>query len=66
MALRLAPGTPSRLTAGYLADLFQVDQKAVERWARTGKIAGTKAPDGRWEFKRADVERFLNAQGGRS
>ena len=55
---RPAPGSPDVLTSEQLADLLQVDEKAVRELARRGEVPGRKI--GReWRFSRQAVLKWL-------
>ena len=56
---RPAPGSPDVLTTAQLADLLQVDEKAVRDLARRGELPGRKI--GRdWRFSRNAVLAWLS------
>ena len=43
-----------------VAELFRVDAKTVNRWARTGKLPSVRTPGGHHRFPSTAVERLLN------
>lgn len=47
------------LTAGQVADYFQVCVATVLRWARRGLIPSTALPSGRLRFARWQIEAFI-------
>jgi excisionase family DNA binding protein len=56
---RPAPGSPEVLTTAQLAELLQVDEKAVRELARRGALPGRKI--GRdWRFSRSAVIEWLS------
>lgn len=54
------------LTAREAAELLPtVGALTVQRWARTGRVPAVRLPNGRWLFRRSDVEALLAPAGGR-
>jgi excisionase family DNA binding protein len=50
------------LTGDEVAALFRVDPRTVSRWARTGRLPGTRTPGaghGVWRFRRSVVRQAL-------
>jgi Helix-turn-helix domain len=61
-----APGAPeSVLTAAGAAARLGVSGQAVRAAAGRGALPGRKGPDGRWRFKRSDVETYGESHGRR-
>jgi hypothetical protein len=59
-----APGAAdSVLTAAEAAEAASVTGAAIRAAAGRGALPGRKGPDGRWRFKRNDVERYRRAHG---
>jgi excisionase family DNA binding protein len=55
---------PELLTPAEVAQLFRVTPTTVTRWAKEGKLTGTRTPGGTRRYYRAQVEALL--KGGRS
>jgi excisionase family DNA binding protein len=58
------PHTEPLLTTGEAADLFQVSDETVRRWAEDGRLPAITLPSGRLRFRRADVLAFLEPTDG--
>lgn len=60
MAHRASSTTPPELLAtGAVARALSTDPRTVRRWVETGKLAAIVLPNGRYRFKREDVEALL-------
>ncbi len=46
---------------GEVADRFNVDPRTVNRWVRTGKLAGIRTPGGRVKIRESTVRAWLTA-----
>lgn len=44
------------MTAGQVAEVFEVPRQTVSRWARLGKLKAFKTPGGRYRFRRTEIE----------
>ncbi len=47
------------LTPGQVADLFNVDPRTVNRWARDGLLNAVRTPGNHWRFSKDDVAELL-------
>lgn len=48
------------LTTSDVAAMFQVDQRTVSEWARSGVIPAVRLPRTRgWRFRRDEIEKVL-------
>ncbi|WP_166344981.1 BldC family transcriptional regulator [Phytoactinopolyspora limicola] len=54
------------LTTGEVARLFRVDVRTVTKWAKTGKLTSIRTPGGHRRFRKAEVMRLRNGEGGES
>lgn len=49
------------LTSGEIADMFRVDPRTVQRWARTGRIKRRRTPGGHYRFALSEARALLAA-----
>ena len=49
------------LTPREVADLFRVDPKTVQRWARSGKLPAVRTLGGQLRFREDEVRQVLGA-----
>lgn len=54
------------LTTGDVARLFQVHERTVAEWARTGRLPSLRTPGGRRRYLAEDVRRLLDNVDGAS
>lgn len=57
-------GYPDPMPPGDVAQVFSVDPKSVNRWAKTGRLASFATPGGHRRYRKVDVQALLNGQGG--
>ncbi len=55
------PGTETLLNIQQVADYLQLNHSTVYQWAQQGRLPAIKL-GGRWRFRRADIEEWLDAQ----
>lgn len=55
------PHTDALLNLQQVADYLQLNQSTVYQWAQQGRLPAIKL-GGRWRFRRADIEGWLDAQ----
>ena len=58
------PGTETLLNIQQVADYLQLNHSTVYQWAQQGRLPAIKL-GGRWRFRRADIEEWLDAQARR-
>lgn len=62
---RVMPPIHDRMLHTEVAQLFRVDPRTVQRWARNGRLPAIETPGGQRVFSRAAVEKaYREAQGG--
>jgi excisionase family DNA binding protein len=54
--------TTSLLTVADVATWLRVERQTIERWARRGKLPAIRL-EGRYRFRRDDVEAWLRKRG---
>jgi excisionase family DNA binding protein len=47
------------MTPKEVAELFKVNTRTVNKWAREGRIAGVQTPGGHYRFWRSEIARLL-------
>jgi len=52
------------LTADEVAKEFRLDPETIRRWSRDGSISAIKLPGGRWRYRRADIQAFIDGGAG--
>jgi len=50
------------MTLSEVASFLEVEEEVVEEWANNKKIPGTIEDDGVWQFKRSDLERWIEEE----
>jgi excisionase family DNA binding protein len=50
------------LRTSEVAELFQVSQRTVTAWARSGRIESIRMPGGHWRFPRRSVRAVLDSR----
>lgn len=50
---------PDLLAASEVADMFEVTDETIHRWARNGVLPYVTLPSGTKRFRRADIEALL-------
>lgn len=58
---RNTPPDPELLTTTQVAGVFSVSNATIKRWATTQQLPYILTPGGHYRFRRADVERLLEA-----
>ena len=57
--------TEHMMTPGDVAALFRVDQKTVNRWAKSGKLASIRTLGGHRRYRSSEVKALLEKSGAR-
>lgn len=65
----LAPATPSLeedpiLQVITIAKIFEVEQRTVREWLKTGRLVGFKTASGRWRIRQSEMVKFANEKYG--
>jgi excisionase family DNA binding protein len=51
---------PDLLTPGEVAQVFRVDPKTVNRWAKMGRLRFVRTMGGHRRYYKIDIDQFLN------